>query len=183
MIQRVNFIEKTPYAISYRNMLIFAGIVCVICLLANGLFVLRNTYLKSKIASTNKEIQVLTIQKEKTLAAMQIAQTKNVGSVTSLASLFVKMPAWSSVLSEMSKRMPKQVWFDNIRSSNIGDLSDRRKLEMSGKSVSHASIAQLVNSLEESEYFQNTVLVKSQRGADGYSFIINSETLFPKAEW
>lgn len=183
MIQRVNFIEKGAYTITYKNMLMFAGLVCVVCLLINGLFVLRVAMLKSKVAEGKKQIAELTIQKEKALAAMQIAQTQSVASAAPLAALFVKMPRWSAALADISKRMPKQIWFEQIRSTTIGERTDMKKLEIAGKSLSHSSIAQFVNLLEDSDLFSNSVLLKSERADGGYSFVVNTDATFPRSEW
>lgn len=184
MVQRVNFIEKGTYSITYKNMVVFALLTCMVCGLVQGMFVLRVALLKNKVAEMKKQIAELTIQKEKALAAMQIAQTRSNLSSAPLAALFMKMPMWSAVLSEVSNRMPKQVWLDELRSSDIG-TTDMKKLEIAGKSMSHASIAQYVNSLEDSELFSNTVLVRSDKNKEkgAYSFVINTEASFPRSEW
>lgn len=183
MVQRINFIEKSPYAITYKNMIAFALAACVLCLAFHGLFVLRYSMLKSKVSQMKRQVQELTVHKDKALAAMQIAQTKQIANAAPLAALFVKMPAWSTALSDMSKKMPKQIWFEKVKSSNIGDRTDIKKIEITGQSVSNASIAQFVNLLEDSEWFQNTVLMNSHKEKSGYSFVVSSEVLFPNSEW
>lgn len=185
MVQRINFIEKGAYALTYRNMLIFAGGATLLCIFIYGLFCANYVIQGKRLASMKRQIQELNFQKEKALAAMQIAQTQQTSmSATPLASLFVKMPMWSTVLSDMVSRVPKQIWFDQIKTSSDGEqIEKNKKIEITGKSASHAAIAQYVNSLEDSEWFENTVLVNSKKENNGYSFVINSEVKFPTAEW
>jgi Tfp pilus assembly protein PilN len=183
MVKRVNFIEKGPFALTYRNMLILVGIAALVCLLVHGMFVVRYKLLKAKSSELKRQVAELTIQKEKTLAAMQIAQSQSSRAVAPLASIFVKMPVWSSSLGSMVSIMPKQLWLESVRSSNVGDISDKRKLEISGKSASHASIAMFVSRLEDLPEFQNSILVNSKKEGGSFTFVINTEVVFPEAEW
>ena len=183
MIQRVNFVERGPYTLTYRDMLLFAGLLCAACIAVHGIFIFRHMLVKNKTARLTRQVQELSIYKEKALAALQIAQTRSTGFIAPLASLFVKMPVWSQALSDISKSMPTQIWFKNIRSSSIGEQSDTRKLEISGGSTSHAAVAQFIKSLEDSKLFKSTMLVNSQKEKTGYSFLINTEVWFPTVDW
>jgi Tfp pilus assembly protein PilN len=93
------------------------------------------------------------------------------------------MPAWSVVFSEMADKMPDQMWLTSIRSSNIGETGQSRKLEINGLSVSHSSIAQFVKQLEDSKSFSNTLLVSTLKDNNLYKFVINSDVDFPEAKW
>lgn len=184
MVKRINFLEKGAYTLTYRNMLVFAGAVCLICVLFHGLFMARHVMIKSKVGRMNMQVQELTVFKEKTLAAMQIASTQQASSAAPLAALFVRMPVWSALLNDMSGKMPRQVWLEQIRSVNAGDRTDMRKFEIAGKSMSHASIAQFVGLIDDSKWFSNAVLVSSKKEqAGGYSFLINADVIFPEAQW
>jgi len=183
MVKRINFIEKGPFTLTYKNMLIFAGLAAVVFILVHGIFVMRYKLLKAKAGELKRQVAELTIQKEKTLAAMQIAQSQSSSAVAPLASIFVKMPIWSTALNSMVSGMPKQIWLKEIRSSPIGELSDRRKMEIAGNSASHASIAQFVSKLEDLPEFQNSVLVNSKKDDGGFDFLVSTEIVFPEAEW
>lgn len=182
-VQRINFIEKGPMALTYRNMLIFVGIACVFFLLIHAVLVLRYSYMKSSAASMKRYVQELVIQKDKALVAMQLVQNQSTTSVAPLAALFSKLPTWSVILDALAKTKPKQVWLDNVRSVDIGDRTDIKKLEIAGKSVSNAAIAQFVSALDASGKFKNTLLMGSQTDKSGYTFVINTEVPFEATEW
>jgi Tfp pilus assembly protein PilN len=184
MVRRINFIEKGAFALTYKNMIFFVMAALACCVFVHFFFMLRCTLLKSKAANLQRQVQQLAIQKDKALAAMQIAQSNVSDYAAPLAELFVKMPVWSAALSDLAKSMPRQLWLETIRSTTGGgEAGDIRKLEIVGKGVSHAAVAGFVSSLDGLERFKNTVMVNSQRGADGYTFLINTEVIFPKAEW
>lgn len=183
MVQRINFIEKGAFALTYKNMLLFAGALCLVCVVIHGGFMLQNGWVKNKAAEIKKQVQELTVQKDKALAAMQIAQSQAIVTAAPLASLFVKVPIWSTTLGEIGQKMPKQIWLSTIRSTDIGDRTDIKKIEIAGKSASHAAVAQFVGAIDSLDKFQNTVLVTSKKDTVGYSFLINTEVLFPESEW
>ncbi|MBI2975200.1 MAG: PilN domain-containing protein [Deltaproteobacteria bacterium] len=157
--------------------------VFAFCVFIQLFFMFRHALLKSKSGNLKREVQELSIQKDKALVAMQIAQSNAGDSAAPLAELFVKVPVWSTALSDLAKAMPKQLWLETIRSTTAGDAGDIKKLEISGRGVSHAAVASFVSSLDASERFQNTIMVNSQKGASGYTFLVNTEVLFPQAEW
>ncbi len=183
MVQRINFIEKGAFALTYRNMILFAVAMFVLCSLVHGLFVLRYAMLKNKANELKKQMAELSVQKDKALAAMQIAQAHAVSTSAPLIALFAKMPVWSRSLGEMVDIMPKQVWLEIIRSVSLGDQNDVKKLEIVGKSASNSAVAQFVSNLDALDNFRNTSIVNTKKEVYGYSFLINSEVLFPQAEW
>ena len=183
-VQRINFIEKGAWTLTYRNMLIFVGLTCVICTLINVGLSLRSAYLKSYVGELKRQAQELMIQKDKALAAMQLLQNQTTSaSVAPLAALFSKTAGWSNVLENLVKFKPKQLWLDNVRSIDVGERTDLKKLEIAGKSVSNAAIAQFVGQLDGSGKFKNTVLMNSQKDKNGYTFLVNTEIPFQEAEW
>jgi len=183
MVSRINFIEKGSFTLTYRNMILFALGMFVVCALIHGLFVLRYAMLKNKLGEMKKQVAELTVQKDKALAAMQIAQARAVTTAAPLVALFVKMPVWSKSLSEMVSNMPKQIWLDTIRSVSVGDRTDLKKLEISGMSASNSAVAQFVSNLDTLKNFTNTSIVSTKKEVGGYSFLINTEVLFPQSEW
>jgi len=164
-------------------MILFAAGVCIFCFLIYSVLMLRNRFYKSQLGQLKRQVQELSVQKEKTLLAMQIAQTRQAVPTASLATIFVNMPKWSLILSELAQKLPDQMWLEQIRSSNIGDLVEKKKVEISGRSVSHAAVAQFVKQIEDSENFSNTLLQNTQKDNSGYKFVISTEADFPKAEW
>ena len=182
-VQRINFIEKGPMALTYRNMMIFAGLACVLCILIHCIFLIRYGYLTSKVTVLRREVQELIIQKDKTLAAMQLIGNQQPTNVAPLAALFAKLPSWSDVLDALVKVKPKQVWLENVRSVDIGEHIDMKRLEIAGKSVSNAAIAQFVGALDASGKFKNTVLMSSQKDKNTYTFLVNTEVPYQEAEW
>lgn len=183
MVQRINFIERGAFTLTYRNMILIAAGLAVLCALLHGLFILRFAMLKNKASELKQQVAELSVQKDKALAAMQIAQARAVTTAAPLIALFVKMPVWSQALAEMVANMPKQVWLDTIRSVSIGELADVRKLEISGKSASNSAVAQFVSNLEALDDFSNASIVSTKKETFGYSFLINAEVTFPRSEW
>lgn len=183
MVQRINFIERGAFTLTYRNMILIAVGMVVLCALVHGLLVLRFTMLKNRLSELKQQVAELSVHKDKALAAMQIAQARAGPTAAPLVALFVKMPVWSQSLGEMVANKPKQIWLDTVRSVNIGELPDIRKLEITGKSASNSAVAQFVSNLDALDNFKNASIVSTKKENFGYSFLINTEVTFPQSEW
>lgn len=185
MVQRINFLEKGPFALTYRNMLIIAALFSILCLMIYGSFGFRHMLLADKIKKSQTVMQELTVSKEKALAMMQATQNQqaNVGAVQTLTQLFSKMPVWSSALADLSQRVPKQLWLKNIKSEGAGDQAQSKKVEVAGKSFNAGSVGKFVKGLEDSELFKNVALVSTKKEADGFAFVVNFEVEFPQSQW
>ena len=187
MAQRVNFLEKSAFVLTYRNMLIIAGAFCIFCTMIHGGFMMRHWMVKTKLVESNRIVNELTIRKEKALAVLQATQTRNTDATVTqaLVSIFSKIPAWSSVLEDLSKKMPKQIWLKELRTQDIGERVDVKKIELSGKGASIASIAEFVSGLESSGKFQNVALVSSEKNEidRNYSFMVNADVIFANRNW
>lgn len=183
--QRVNFLQKGAYALTYRNMIILVAGLLLFCMLIHGLFAVRHFFAKRKLAGLERAAQELSMKQQKVMAVMQASQSQqsNEAIAQSLAQVFSKMPVWSGVLTDLGNEMPKLIFLKSVKSSGIGDKTDIRKLSISGKGPSAGGIMQFVKAIEDSPLFQNVSLISSQKEEGGFSFAIDCEVAFPEIRW
>ncbi len=184
-VQRINFIEREPFVLTYRRMLEGGGVLAAVFLILFGIQFLRVHFADKQLQQTEAEVQTLREESDrlfKQMAALGGAQSaKEV-----LSNLFEKTAPWATMLKELTATAPRSVWLVSLKSRPSPGSSGMPGLEMSGRSEEAGSVAQFLKSLTSSTFFQDVVLATSKHesmaGADVYSFIIDLSVASPEGK-
>lgn len=99
---------------------------------------------------------------------------KNFEASTVLAQ---KRIAWSVLLKRISNDMPRGVWLKTLSTSDVNDQAGKR-MRFAGAAASNRSVSEFVFMLENSGYFEEAVLLYTQKkeygGNSYYDFEVNS---------
>lgn len=189
MIQRINFIEKGKYALTYRNMLILVGLWVLFCVF---IFLVESGYgwwVSGKLALRKQALDELNYRKERAMALVEATKTKQntTTAIKSLSEIYANYPAWSEVMMHLSNSIPAQLWLTGIGSEYLSKDSFFRRVEISGQGQSAASITQFVKQLNKAPIFHNVFLNSSKKLEEekrlGYSFIVLGEVRFGEKQW
>jgi len=182
-IQRINFIEREPFVLTYRRMLEIAGAVAACCLLLFGIQWARVRLADARMVRLESEIQ--TLREESDRLFRQMASSGGPQSAReALLTLFEKAPPWGALLKELTATAPRSVWLTSLKSKPNTAAPGMPGLEIIGRSEEAGSVAQFLKSLTTSSFFQNVVLASSKRetasGAVVYSFVIDLSVASPE---
>lgn len=189
MTERINFLEKSGQALTYKKMLIYAAAWVLVCV---TVFVIELGYkwtVNSIVDNAKQKLVQLNARKENTMALIEASNIPVVKTeVKKLSEIFDHFPVWSQVLYNLAKTIPSQVWLTSLSSSYGSGGASLRRLEIDGSGQSASTIANFVTSLNNIPLFQNFILNKSTRadvakGSTGYSFLIIGEVEFKGKEW
>jgi len=185
---RINFLEKGKYVLTYKKMAMAVGLWFVLCFVVFfSLTGYKWLIIKGKEKYV-KHLAQLNTRKERTMALIE-AQSVPVlePQVKKLSEVYDHFPNWSAALVELSENIPSQVWLTNVTSTYLSDNGMYRRVEISGNAKNISSIANFSNKLNKSSLFRNVVLNKSSRvegsKKSGYSFVLLGEIVFGAKIW
>ncbi len=175
-IQRINFIQKDPFVLTYKRMLLFGGALIGLCLFLVGVQGVRLVYSQRQATQMTEEVKRLRDERDKLFKQSSNAEGE-LSARDALLNLFEGAPPWVAILKELTAVTPRSLWLMGLKSSPRADAASPLSLQLSGRSEEAASIARFLKSLNGSSFFKNVVLVSSRREAPtkggGYSFSID----------
>lgn len=175
-IQRINFIQKEPFVLTYKRMLLFGGALIGLCLFLAGVQGVRLVYSQRQATQMTEEVKRLRDERDKLFKQSSNAKGE-LSARDALLNLFEGAPPWAAILKELTAVTPRSLWLTGLKSSPRADAASPLNLQLSGRSEEAASIARFLKSLNGSSFFKNVVLVSSRRETPtkggGYSFSID----------
>lgn len=189
MPQRVNFLEKGAFVLTYKKMLMVVVVWIIFCF---SIFLLEGGYswwLGKRVGRQQVILNQLNARKERTMALVEASGAGKMSPyVKELSEIYSNFPLWSKVMNSLSKSMPSQVWLTSISSEYLSGESMTRKIEIGGMAKNTSSIARFLEQLNDDPLFGNAILNKSDRVKDddrnsGYSFVVLGEVRFGKRKW
>lgn len=190
MVERINFMERGKFVLTYKSMvqlavLWFAG--CIVIFMLIGMY---SWYVGKSVDKYKFKLRELNIQKNKTMALLEASKTVPSGTnVKRLSEIYAHYPVWSDVMGYLSRNMPPQTWLNSVTTEYLGENTIFRKIQITGEGQNTASIARFVSQLNKHPLLNNMVLSRSSRKEvkeekqTGYSFIILGEIAFKEKVW
>ena len=188
MIERVNFLEKGKYVLTYKRMLQY-GALWVLFLAFIFLLLSGYAWFQTKrVEKANSFLGKLNAKKKQTEALVEASKFKHVSSsIRELSNIYANFPLWSKVMSDLSRSMPRQMWLNTVNTSYIAESSMYRKIDISGYGLSTASISLFIEMLNKKPLFRNIVLSETKRLHDesrqGYTFVATGQIQFGRRQW
>lgn len=182
MVQRVNFIQRGKYALTYLNMAIVFVLWIVFCVGVHGVFIVQGIWMNTKVIAAKQITKALSDefakQAELARATKTVEQTGT--AIQSLTSVFQILPRWSRVLSDLAEAVPSQVWLTGVKSSGQTTSASTRHIEVEGRGRSAEAITQFVQRLNEKKIFQNVILARSTKDAEKNDliFTVSADVVF-----
>lgn len=177
MTQRINFIERKPFILTYRKMVLFGGGIFGMLILFYGVQAVRLVSVEKKIAKLTAEVMKLKQEKEKRLKALEASALAGsaAGAQAALVQYFDDPLIWSSFLNELTSQIPRSLWLTSLKSQEKKDA--RQGMVIEGRAEEASAVTALVKSLANSPYFEKVVLtsLKQEKGDRGlhYKFAID----------
>ena len=168
MVQRVNFLQRGTYSMTYQNVAIVFGLWFFLCVVVYGGFVLQGVWVKTKLLAAKETQKALATEFEKQAQLAQASKrVERTGTaILSLASIFEQLPRWSKALTGLAESVPGQVWLTNMKTTVPTAGFSLRHIEVEGRGRSAESITQFVQRLDEQPLFENVVLSRSTRDVE-----------------
>lgn len=142
--------------------------VSVYVLIILSLWVLNIVKL-NRLSDEIKKLAVERAELEKRLPLTQpVAQPVQQDTGQEIANAIKATPDWSSILSEVSLVVPKDMWLTSIDIKN-------RAAAFKGFSTNQAGIATFITQLDSSPFFYDVEIVFSQKGAKDISFELKAK--------
>lgn len=188
MVDRINFLKKGKYILTYKRMLQYAVIWVVALAAVFSLLIAYNWINNKRLESSKVFLEQLNAKKQRTEALVEAAKFKHTGSsVKEVALIYATFPSWSEVMRDLAESMPRQLWLTSISSTAPSQSPASRKLEIQGKSRNNSNVATFLENLNKKTLFKNVVLSKSVRdakeGQRDYNFDVNGEITFREKKW
>jgi hypothetical protein len=187
-VERVNFIEKGKFALTYRKMAELCGIWVLFCFFIFLLLAGHSWWAGKSLESYRHKLSELNVKKDKTMALLEVSTAKPASAnIKGLADIYAGFPTWSEIMLYLSKSMPAQAWLKSVSTTYAENGANFRKIEIRGESQNTSSVAKFVKELNGVPLFHNIILNKSFRnvkdGKQRYSFVIIGEVAFGEKIW
>ncbi|MBI2345917.1 MAG: PilN domain-containing protein [Deltaproteobacteria bacterium] len=165
--QRINFLERGRYALTYQNMALFLGCWIVLCAAVHGLFIMRGVWMRTKVIASEQLVKALEAEFQKQVHFATASQTveRTGAAVQSLSSVFQQVPRWSRALKELAEALPAQVWLSSVKTT-VASGTTGRMIEVEGRGRSAEAITQFVQRLDAMPLFANAILARSTKDAE-----------------
>ncbi len=165
-IQRINFVERAVFVLTYRKMLRIGGLWILFFLVLSASEWTRTIAL-AKISS-HLEVEVNQLKAEREAIMKQVASASAVpqNPKESLMQIFDRTPPWSSLLKELSSKTPRGVWLTQIKTVEKSGPS-LPGLTLSGRAGEAGQLTQFLQSLSETTFFDSVVLTSSTKLKEG----------------
>lgn len=173
MIQRINFIEKNPFVLNYRKMVVFGGGLFGLVLLIYGTQFFRAVRIEKKAAALTAEVTRLKAEQERRLKEMSTDTSgTSAGAQAALVQFFEDPMSWSVLLGELTSQTPTSLWLTSFKSYEKADLPSKRGMTLAGRAEDASAVTFFVKSLSDSPYFERVVLtdLKQETGVKGESY-------------
>lgn len=167
-IQHINFIEKESVSLTYRAMILIVLMV-VSCGVAT--YMVQKTrlkYLEKRAATLNAEITALKANRDRIMTEMAKQGEKSTQSKVrnSLMPVFEDAEGWSSLLKEITGRIPHSMWLQDIRTEKRKDLPSQKGIQISGEAYQPEVVTFFVKALGNSKLFQQIILTSMEQRTD-----------------
>lgn len=179
-IQRINFIEREPFVLTYRKMLLMGGTIFGCVILLSGIQTWRMASLAKKVTRLSAEVTQLEQEHERRLRESAVLSGSSTPSARSaLLQIFDDSPAWSSLLREITYQAPRSLWLTSVKSveNDKNTLGTRAQMILEGRASEADAPAHFAQSLASSTLFDSAVLSSMKRniGTTGefYEFEVN----------
>ena len=148
------------------------GIVYYLLMAVPVYAALMTFLLASKVMETRKidiEIKKLGMQKTdlSTKLKPQVPVALSPAIDKEISSAVEKTPRWSRIVSELSLIIHEEIWLSSIESKEEKGV---KKMSIKGFSSTQLGVANLISSLEASDFFYEVEIVFSQKGEKDISF-------------
>lgn len=193
MKERVNFLEKGAFVLTYKKMMLIVGAWIVFCLVIFAIQSIYGLWVSEKLKNSKNILVQLNAKKEQTMALIEATKSPQIApDAKELSEIYLGFPVWSEVVAAVSRHMPPEAWLSSISSAYFSERSMNRKIEINGTAKNTASIARFTEELNKDPMFLNIILNKSDRVQDadkkqgssqGYSFVITGEVKFGEKKW
>lgn len=173
MIQRINFIEKNPFVLNYRKMVVFGGGLFGLVLLIYGMQFFRAVRIEKKAAALTAEVTRLKVEQERRLKEMSTDTSgTSAGAQAALIQFFEDPMSWSVLLGELTSQTPNSLWLTSFKSYEKADLPSKRGMTLAGRAEDASAVTFFVKSLSDSPYFERVILtdLKQETGVKGESY-------------
>jgi len=179
----MNFLEHVHKAFTYRSLVIVFVAWIVLLALVYGFLLFRVSSLRSDVTFAQKNIEQLNAEKDKILSMVESLGKNNVSAkgAEDLAGIIYARPRWSSILRQLTKSLPPQVWLSSVGVTPVVD--EELRLEVSGNAKSQRELTNFIMRLESSGMFRKTELMSTKRtdASQGlFEYGINTTPVFSK---
>ena len=177
-MERINFVERELFFLTYRKMAIWgAGILSLLLLFYAAQF-LQTIFVEKRIAQIVQEVEQLKAEQRRVLEEAQEKKGENLEGRGAIRAIFEKAPQWSFILKKLGEKMPSGLWLISIKSYPKEDPFIERGLLLSGEAEQAGEISSFLEKMEASQEFEKAVLTESKQESRGsgkiYIFTIDS---------
>ncbi|MBT3182313.1 MAG: hypothetical protein HN337_07400 [Deltaproteobacteria bacterium] len=160
--QRMNFLQHSRGAITYRTMLLALALWCAFLLFIYGIQYSRQLYINHELKTIKERSTQLEGQKQQHLDKIQKISKRRIGisAKEGVSTIIQNRPRWSKVLGNLTKSLPRQVWLDSIVVVKDEDGID--KLEIFGKAKTQRALTTFIMRVESGGMFNGTSLISSK---------------------
>ncbi len=175
-LERINFLEREPIALSYRKM-VWIGVVLVgVGGLFYGVQTLRGFSAAKKEAQLTAEVGKLKQEQERLLRELQGgAQDATARGI--LIQIFDDPLSWSTLMRELTLQIPNSLWLNSVKSYAKPDVSSERGVVLDGQAGRAEAVTQFVRSISDSPFFEKVILTSLEQGkkspGENYQFSID----------
>lgn len=177
MIQRINFIEKKPFILTYRKMVLLGGGLFGLAILFYGLQMVRLVSIEKRITKLTVEVTKLKAERERRLKELAGETGAAAGAQAVLIQYFDDPLSWAALLNELTSETPRSLWLTSLKSSEKADDASKRGMTINGQADEASAVTSFVKSLSDSPYFEKVILtsLKQEKGTkrESYQFAID----------
>jgi len=181
MIQRINFLQKQTFEITYAALLVAFGSVLLICLLSYGVTRLKQGGAERRRASLTTEINKLKEEREQLLHRGELSQTS--GPWAAIQQALEKEPSWPQLLSSLAASLPPNVWLVSFKSFSKEGNPDVKGIVFHGSARSQQAVAAFLTAMGKTPHFEKIVLTSSDKEQGLFHFSASCDIKSPQASF
>ena len=185
-IQRINFIERAPFVLTYRKMVMVGGVLFGVVLLLGGLQAARTVWYNRQVLRLSAEVTRLEAERERVLRESAPAVGSDASANPALLEAFKNALPWSILLKELTAQRPLSLWLTSFKSSEKAEVPSHRVLLLNGQSEEAGAMTLFLKSMADSPYFENVILTSSKQevvaGSPVYQFSADLSVKAPVAK-
>jgi len=143
-------------------MVLALGVWCAFLTFIYGIQFSRQLYVKYELKSIKEKSLQLENQKQVHLEKIQKISKRRIGisAKEGVSTILQNRPKWSSVLGNLTRSLPRQVWLDSI--VVVKDEEGSYKLEIFGKAKTQRALTAFIMRVESGGMFSGTSLISSK---------------------